>query len=122
MAPDLDAALVVLRAAGARFVLLHGSRAGATPRSDSDLDLAAEFGRAVGAWELDLPPHVDLLVLDGAPLELSGRVALRGQLLWEGDPVARVRWQATTRKLYLDELPRRDQARRDFAAARAAGG
>jgi hypothetical protein len=34
---------------------------------------------------------VDLLVLDDAPLELAGRVAVGGRLLFEDDQVARVR-------------------------------
>ncbi len=53
-----------------------------------------------------MPPGVDLLVLDHAPLELAGRVAARGRLLFDDDPVSRVRWEATTRKIYFDELPR----------------
>jgi predicted nucleotidyltransferase len=122
-ADEPDVAVAALRAAGARLVFLHGSRAHGTARPGSDLDLAAEFGRAVAAWDVPgLPANVDLLVLDTAPLELAGRVALHGRLLWESDPVLRVRWLATTRKLYLDELPRRDRARRDFAAARTPRG
>jgi hypothetical protein len=39
---------------------------------------------------------VDLLVLDGAPLELAGRVAVGGRLLFEDDPAERVRWEAMT--------------------------
>lgn len=33
--------MVALRAAGARFAYLHGSRAAGTARGDSDVDLAA---------------------------------------------------------------------------------
>lgn len=71
-------------------------------------------------WDLGarLPTGVDLLVLDEAPLTLAGRVALRGQLLFDDDTVARVRWEADTRKRYADEEPRRRQARQDFVAAR----
>jgi hypothetical protein len=68
-----------------------------------------------------LPGPVDLLVLDAAPLELAGRVAMTGQLLFDDDPPARVHWEATTRKIYLDEQPRTRQARCDFVAARAHG-
>lgn len=42
-----------------------------------------------------LPPGVDLVVLDHAPLELAGRIALDGVLLFDDDPPARVRWLAT---------------------------
>lgn len=52
---------------------------------------------------------------------LPEQVALHGRLLFEADPAKPVEWEATTRKIYLDELPRRDQARRDFAEARRRG-
>lgn len=117
---DLEAVIASLRAAGARFAYLHGSAATGEATARSDLDVAAWFGDpdvdglAVGAR---LPPRVDLLVLNRAPLELAGRVALRGRLLFDDDPPARVAWEATTRKLYLDERPRVDRARADFVAA-----
>jgi predicted nucleotidyltransferase len=117
--PELLAAQ--LRAAGARFAYLHGSRVSGGASSESDLDVAAWFGRPVDSWSVALPEGVDLLVLDTAPLELAGRVSLHGRLLLEVDPAERVEWEATTRKIYLDELPRRDQARRDFAQARRRG-
>ncbi len=50
-----------------------------------------------------LPPGVDLVVLNGAPLELAGRIALHGLVLFDDDPPARIRWTATTRKIYADE-------------------
>jgi hypothetical protein len=56
-------------------------------------------------------------VLDGAPLELAGRVAMGGRLLFDDDPPARVQWEATTRKIYSDEAARIACARRDFAEA-----
>jgi len=113
-------AVAALRAAGARLAYLHGSRAAGTARHDSDTDIAAWFGASPSPqpWEVDgLPGDVDLLVLDAAPLELAGRVALRGRLLFDDDPPARVRWEAATRKIWADEAPRGDQARRDFAKA-----
>jgi uncharacterized protein len=118
--PATQAACATLRAAGARFAYLHGSRASGRAGPGADIDIAAWFGRrvdphAVGAT---LPAATDLLVLDDAPLELGGRVALHGRLLFDDDPPARVRWEATTRKLYADEAPRRAQARQDFVAAR----
>lgn len=118
--PELRAVADALARAGAVFAFVHGSRAGGTATERSDLDVAAWFGADVDAWSVapELADEVDLLVLDTAPLELAGRVALHGQLLLDRDPAERVAWQATTRKVYLDELPRRDQARRDFLAAR----
>lgn len=62
-----------------------------------------------------MPAGVDLVCLDTAPLELAGRVALQGALLFDDDPPARVEWQATTRSIYLDEQPRVAEARRIFA-------
>ena len=122
-APALDGAVELLRAAGARFVFLHGSRAEGRERADSDLDVAALFDREVdeAALRSRLPAGVDLLVLDRAPLELAGRVALHGRLLAEDDAARRVEWQAMIRKIYLDERFRVEQARADFAEAQRDG-
>lgn len=124
---ELDAGLEdeivrALRAAGARFAYLHGSRAAGSARPDSDVDVAAWFANPeVASWDIEVPAGVDLVVLDSASLELAGRVALHGILLFEDDPAERVRWEATTRKIYLDEKPRIDQARRDWLAAHVHG-
>jgi uncharacterized protein len=108
----------VLRRAGARFAYLYGSRASGSHRPESDIDVAAYFGdQPPESFEILLPPGVDLLVLDHAPLELAGRVAVGGRLIFEEDPVARVRWEATTRKIYFDELPRITRSHREFAAS-----
>lgn len=115
----LDQAVDVLRAAGAQFAFLHGSQASGTSTPVSDADVAVHFGgQPVDLPYLfgSMPVGVDLLVLDNAPLELAGRVATYGVLLWETDPAARVRWQADTRKIWFDEKPRIAQARRDFVA------
>lgn len=120
-----DGIVLALRAAGAVFAYLHGSVVSGDARPGSDVDVAAWFGRAdVVPWDVEamLPARTDLLLLDTAPLELAGRVALQGQLLFEDDPAARVHWEAQTRKIYLDEQPRIRQARRDFVAARCADG
>lgn len=61
-----------------------------------------------------MPDEVDLIVLDHASLELAGRVAMWGVLLFDDDPAARVEWQATTRKIYLDEEPRQREIDRIF--------
>lgn len=107
-----------LRDSGAVFAFLHGSRARGRQRPDSDIDVAAWWGAdAPASWEVRLPEGVDLLVLDDAPLELAGRVAHRGVLLFEADPAARVRWQATTRKIWFDERPRFERAHREFLEA-----
>ena len=104
-----------LRLSGARFALLHGSRVSGTHRPDSDVDVAAWWpAGAPQAFEVLLPPGVDLLVLNHAPLELTGRVALHGEVLFDDDPPARVHWVATTRKIYADELPRIQRSHREF--------
>ncbi|MGH3695596.1 MAG: nucleotidyltransferase domain-containing protein [Pseudonocardiaceae bacterium] len=110
--------VAVLRGAGARFGLLHGSRAGGSPRADSDVDVAAWWPfDPPPAFEVLLPPGVDLVVLNGAPLELAGRIALHGRLLFDDDPPARVRWIAMTRKIYSDEQPRLLRSHREYAEA-----
>jgi predicted nucleotidyltransferase len=121
----LDAAVDILRRAGARFVYLHGSRARGAASADSDHDLAASFGGARVdelALRASLPPRCDLLLLDGAGTELAGRVATEGRLLYEADPAERVAWEATTRKIFLDELPRLRRAAADFKAGAIARG
>jgi predicted nucleotidyltransferase len=102
-----DSVVRALRGAGARFAFVWGSRVRGTARRESDLDVAAWWGaKPPAAWDVLLPPGVDLLVLDSAPIELAGRVALDGEILFDDDPPARVRWQANTRKIFLDEEER----------------
>ena len=114
---DLAATVVeVLRGSGAAFGFVHGSRATGTARPESDLDVAAWWpSNPPATFEVSLPARVDLLVLNTAPLELAGRVAVDGVLLFEDDPAARVRWVATTRKIYFDERPRIERSHREFA-------
>lgn len=109
-------AVEALQQHGAVFAYLHGSRTSGTAGPDSDIDIAAYFdGQPPEAFQVLLPAGVDLVVLNRAPLELAGRIALHGKLLFQRDPGARVVWEATTRKIYLDELPRLERAHRDFA-------
>ncbi len=115
----------VLCSAGARFALVHGSRARGTAQPDSDLDVGAWWGaRPPASWEVDVPAGVDLVVLDTAPLWLAGRIAQEGRLLFDSDPPVRVRWQAETRLRYLDEIPaiRERYRRRRIELARGARG
>lgn len=113
-----DDVVRTLRAAGASFAFLHGSQVSGAASADSDVDVAAWWPReAPAGWEVDLPVGVDLVVLNGAPLWLAGRVALHGRLLFDDDPVARVRWQADTRLMYLDEMPLRRQTVEEYLEA-----
>jgi uncharacterized protein len=107
-----------LRAAGAAFALLFGSRARGDHRPDSDLDVGAWSPTAPpNSWEVDLPAAVDPVVLNTVPLELAGRIALEGEILFDDDPPARVEWVATTRKIWLDERYRFERAHREFREA-----
>ncbi len=111
-----------LRQAGARFAFVHGSRAAGEERVGSDLDVAAWWGAdAPAPWDVGVADGTDLLILDSAPLELAGRVALHGVLLFDDDPPARVEWQARTRKIYLDEEDRQRRLDRLFFTSRAHG-
>lgn len=119
---DEAAVTAALRAAGARFSYVHGSRNDGNPMPGTDFDVAAWFGgRAPASWDVDLPAKVDLLVLDTAPLYLAGRVALRGRLLFANDAAARVGWEADTRTMYLDELPYIRQMSAEYLQAVARG-
>jgi uncharacterized protein len=105
-----------LRDAGASFAFIHGSTARGAARVDSDIDVAAWWAvDPLRSFDVLLPPRVDLLVLNEAPLELAGRVAVEGVLLFDDDPPARVHWLAQTRKIYFDERPRIERSHREFA-------
>lgn len=95
----------VLRRHGVRFALVFGSYAEGAEGEDSDLDLAVWVEEPVDDWALrdELPDEVDLIDLRRTPEGLAGRIALTGQVVLDDDPVARVRWQAETRKRHLDE-------------------
>lgn len=108
-----------LEQTGVDFALLFGSHADGTARADSDVDVAFWGPAGVDEWDLRkrLPGAVDLVDLRRAPEYLAGRIAMTGIVIVDADPAARVRWQAETRKRYLDEEFRRRQFRRDFARA-----
>jgi predicted nucleotidyltransferase len=116
---DLQELRRVLRRHGVRFALVHGSQASGTAGPASDVDLGVWAETPVDLWALagDLPEVVDLVDLRRAPEGLAGRIALTGVVVLDDDPAGRVRWQADTRKRYLDEAPRREAFRRDFVRA-----
>lgn len=124
---DLDGSVAdrvtsALRAAGAHFALVFGSTARGEARAGSDLDVAAWWPLdPPHSWEVQLPTGVDLVVLHRIPLELAGRIALEGVVLFDDDPPARVHWVADTRKLWLDERWRFEAAQHEYLEARARG-
>ena len=119
---DRGAVTGILRDRGARFGFVFGSRARGDARPGSDLDVAAWWpDDAPHSWEVIVPDGVDLVVLNHAALELAGRVALEGELLFDDDPAAQVAWTATTRKIWLDERPRFEASHRLFLESAARG-
>ena len=120
---DEKQVVAALRAAGARFAYVFGSRVDGTPRADSDLDVGASFADpAPASWDVRVPDGVDLVVIEDAPLHLAGRIALRGRLLFDDDPPARVAWEADTRTVYLDELPYIEETTKAYLEAVASRG
>lgn len=121
--PDEAVVIRALRDAGAAFAFVHGSRVDGSARPGSDLDVAAWWRtRAPSAWEVDVPAGVDVVVLNQAPLWLAGRISLDGRLLFDDNPTDRVAWQATTRRVWLDERPRILESQREFRQAVATHG
>lgn len=111
-----------LRRQGAVFGFVFGSRARGDATERSDLDVAAWWPDPVPApWEVAVDAGVDLIVLNDLPLELAGRIALEGSLLFDDDPVAQVRWTAITRKIWLDERPRFEASHRLYLDSAAGG-
>jgi predicted nucleotidyltransferase len=118
----IEDAVARLRQQGAVFAFLHGSQLSGTATPESGLDIAAFFADPVpAAFELDLPPGTDMMVLNTAPLELCGRIALEGELVLDDDQPARVHWVAQTRKIYADEKYRIDRSHAEFLAAVRSG-
>lgn len=72
-------------------------------------------------WEVAVDAGVDLIVLNDLPLELAGQIALEGSLLFDDDPIAQVRWTATTHKIWLDERPRIEASYRLYLDSAAGG-
>jgi uncharacterized protein len=118
----LGDATLALRAAGAQFAIVFGSTARGTRTSRSDVDIAAWWpSDAPKIWTVDVPAGVDLVDLSAAPLELAGRIACEGILLFDDNAIERVRWVATTRKIWLDERERFARSHREFLKAASGG-
>lgn len=83
--------------------------------------MAAWLPAGVDSWAVEVPDQVDLVNLRSLPLYVAGRIALHGVLLFDDDPPARVRWQATTRQRYFDETRRRRMITADILEAAGRG-
>jgi predicted nucleotidyltransferase len=113
---DVEELRKVLRAHGVVFALIFGSFAAGAAKEGSDVDLAVWSRGPIDTWRLggELSQRIDLLDLSRAPETLAGQVALEGKVILDDHPIDRIRWQADTRKRYLDEHFRREQFRQDF--------
>lgn len=96
----------------------YGSRVEGRPLPASDLDIAivlagkepedplfAERLAARIAGELSTGIEIDAHLADDLPLGVRGRVVTEGWLVYERDPVRRVEFETSTRRLYFDFLP-----------------
>lgn len=115
-----------------RFAFLFGSRARGEGTSRSDVDVAVSIGDHSGdrtSLVLDaarrLHRHTglecDVLVLEDVTLRLLHRILHDGVLIYDADPVARVEYVATTRKLASDYAIHADKVDRELLRAVGAG-
>jgi len=109
----------------------YGSRVDGRPLPLSDLDLAlvlsgeppqedplfAERLAARIATTLGTGIEVDAHLAECLPLGVRGRVVTSGVLLYERDPVRRVEFETSTRRLYFDFLPILERDAREGLAA-----
>jgi predicted nucleotidyltransferase len=110
--PDLSGAFAPH---GVAVAYLFGSRAEGTARPGSDHDVAALFTDPRPALDATvrlgahlagvLGTEVDVVDLDRAELELRGRVAERGRLLYSVDGPRRVRFEVDARLRWIDFRP-----------------
>ena len=120
----VDSAVEVLRAAAGEvlpsepvlWAYLFGSRARGTARPDSDADVAVVLSPDVAptdrlevqlrlARRLTRSPgltDIDLVVLDGAPLPLRGRVVQEGRVVYSVDEGARIAYDSRTAREFYD--------------------
>lgn len=110
---------------------LFGSRADGSSRPDSDHDVAVLFDGppALAATALladdlagELGTAVDVVDLHGASLELRGRVAERGRLLYSADERARVAFEVDARMRWIEFRPVLEATTRAYLARVAAEG
>lgn len=116
----------ILSEAGIRFAYLFGSRAAGRATAASDADIAVMPSRPLSLLERERlaakltralrVPDVDLVLLDGAGLELRGHVVQEGRLVYSADEPARVAFEVRTRSEYFDFLPALRDLERGYLA------
>lgn len=96
---------------------LYGSHAWGQARPGSDIDIAVLLaeGRERSSMEmLELGrelenraglKHIDVRLLNDAPLSVKGRILTEGKLLYSGNDDQRVDFEVATRGFYFDFLP-----------------
>jgi predicted nucleotidyltransferase len=112
---------------GVSCAYLFGSYACGRARTDSDIDLALLLsadppptldGLHLGladALSGELGRPVDLVVLNQAPADLVHQVLRQGELVFERDRAARIRFEVRARNAYFDLLPHLQRYRRPAA-------
>lgn len=109
--------IVEARPRGIAAAYLFGSVAADRARAESDLDVAVLYSTdppatldglgfdLAGEIELAIGRSVDIVVLNGAPVDLAHRVLRTGSLIIDPDRRARVAFEVRTRNEYWDLEP-----------------
>lgn len=96
---------------------VFGSVARGESRAESDVDVAVLFAetppatlsgpalKLEGELEHALGKRVQLVVLNNAPVDLIHRVLRDGEIVFEADRSARIRFEVAARNEYFDMLP-----------------
>lgn len=116
------------------FAYLFGSRAMGAARPDSDTDIAVLPARGLGSAqraalrnrvaEIIEPAartEVDVVLLDGAPLPLRGRILRQRHVLYSADEALRAGWESLTGRMYTDSRIKLDLLDHDLLVETAAG-
>lgn len=122
----------VFAAHGVAVAYLVGSRADGTATAASDHDVAVLLAspepaldatvRLTADLAAELGTSVDVIDLDRASLELRGRVAETGRLLYSTDEVRRVRFEVDARMRWVEFRPVLRDATRAYLRRVAAEG